>query len=148
MRLPVLTFFMLAWGFSAPVLATEVYHWVDENGVSHFTQSAPAADVSGVMKMIVEDTTPPDYDPEEDRYGVVQQQERMAALRKDRKEGREAEQKRQKDTAARQPVVQYVDRYRAPLFWNTPDYRPQQPDHPFAVPFRTPVLKSPTAIHR
>jgi hypothetical protein len=148
MRLPVLTFFLLACGFSASVLATEVYHWVDENGVSHFTQSAPTAEVSGVRKMIVEDTTPPDYDPEEDRYGVAQQQERMAALREDMKERRDAEQKRRRDTAARQPVVQYVDRYRAPLFWDTPNYRPQQPDHPFAVPFRTPVLKSPTAIHR
>ena len=80
---------------------TEVYHWVDENGVSHFTQSAPSGEVSGVRKMTVEDTTPTDYDPEEDRYGVAQQQERMAALREDMKERREAELKRQRDAAAR-----------------------------------------------
>jgi hypothetical protein len=60
-------------GISMPVLATEVYHWVDENGVAHYSQHAPAADVAGVSKMILEDTTPPDYDPEEDRYGVEAQ---------------------------------------------------------------------------
>jgi hypothetical protein len=145
MRLQVLTFFLLGWGFSASVLATEVYHWVDENGVSHFTQSAPTAEVSGVRKMIVEDTTPPDYDPEEDRYGVAQQQERMAALREDMKERREAEQKRQRDAAARQPAVQYVDRYRAPLFWNPPYFRPQPPQPPIAVPYRINTLKPPGA---
>lgn len=126
---------------------TEVYHWVDENGVSHFTQSAPSGEVSGVRKMTVEDTTPTDYDPEEDRYGVAQQQERMAALREDMKERREAELKRQRDAAARQPQVRYVDRYNAGSFWNYPYYRPQppRPQPPIAVPYETAVLRPPGA---
>jgi hypothetical protein len=135
-------------GLGTAMAETEVYHWVDENGVSHFTQSAPSADVGGVRRMTVEDTRPPDYDPNEDRYGVAQQQERMAALREEMNEKREAEAKRQRDAAARQPAVQYVDRYRSPLFWNPPYYRPQppRPQPPIAVPYETATLAPPGSI--
>jgi hypothetical protein len=134
----------LVCAYGSAVAGTEVYHWVDENGVSHFTQSAPPGEVSGVRKMTVEDTPPPGYDPEEDRYGVVQQQERMAALREEMKEKREAEQKRRRDAAARQPQVRYVDRYTTP-FWNYPYYRPKppRPQPPVAVPYETATLRPP-----
>lgn len=132
-------------GYGGSVSGTEVYHWVDENGVSHFTQSAPPGEVAGVKKMTVEDTAPPDYDPDEDRYGVARQQERMAALREEMKEKREAEQKRQRDAAARQPQVRYVDRYSTPAYWNYPWNRPQppRPQPPIAVPYETAVLRPP-----
>jgi hypothetical protein len=147
MRFTCLTLIALACGISTPVMATEVYHWVDENGVSHFTQQAPSGELNGVEKMTLEDTTPPDYDPEEDRYGVAQQQERMAALREERKEKREAEIKRQRDAAARQPVVRNDNPYdygrRA--FWNQPYYPrpPVRPERPIAVPYQTNTLRPP-----
>jgi len=142
-----LTIIVLSCGISATVMATEIYHWVDENGVSHFTQNAPSAAIAGVEKMTLEDTTPPDYDPEEDIYGVAQQQERMAAIREERKEKLEAGLKRQRDAAARQPAVQYDDPYRygRRAFWNPPYYPrpPLRPEPPIAVPYTTSTLRPP-----
>jgi len=141
--------FLLACLGSMPVLATEVYHWVDEDGVSHYSQSAPGADVAGVSKMILEDTTPPDYDPEEDRYGVKAQAELMASLREEIAEKREAQRERERN-AAQQPVVQYQQPYRHGYssFWYPPYYPspPLLPVHPIApepapiYPFRPPGL--------
>lgn len=145
MRWQILTLMVLSFGVGSGVGATEIFHWVDENGVSHFTQSAPPSDVAGVKQMMVEDSPPPDYDPEEDRYGVAQQQERMAAMRAEMEEKREAEAKRQRDAAARQPVVRYQDRYGSPLFYNPPYYRPRppRPEPPIAVPYETATLRPP-----
>ena len=142
-----LVLFLLAFLASMPVLATEVYHWVDENGVSHYSQNAPATDVGGVSKMILEDTTPPDYDPEEDRYGVEAQAERMASLRKEMADKREAQRERQRN-APQQPVVQYQQPYQYGYspFWRPPYYPrpPLRPEPPIApaptFPFRPPGL--------
>ena len=142
--------FLLAFLASIPVLATEVYHWVDENGVSHYSQSAPAADVAGVSKMILEDTTPPDYDPEEDRYGVEAQAARMALLREEMAEKREAQRERERN-APQQPVVQYRQPYQygyspfwLPPYYPSPPLWPEQPIAPVpsvpSVPFRPPGL--------
>jgi hypothetical protein len=139
--------FLLTCLVSMRVLATEVYHWVDENGVSHYSQNAPGADVAGVSKMILEDTTPPDYDPEEDIYGVEAQAERMASLREEMAGKREAQRERERN-APQQPVVQYQQPYQYgyPSFWQPPYYpspplRPVQPIEPAPVfPFRPPGL--------
>jgi hypothetical protein len=146
MKPTVFALFLLAFLASMPALATEVYHWVDENGVSHYTQSAPPADVNGVKKVILQDTTPSDYDPEEDRYGVEAQAERMASLREEMAEKREAQRERQRN-AAQQPVVQYQQPYPYGYssFWQPPYYpRPPQPVQPIApapiYPFRPPGL--------
>ena len=143
-----LVLFLLAFLASMPVLATEVYHWVDENGVSHYSQNAPATDVDGVSIMILEDTTPPDYDPEEDRYGVEAQAERMASLREEMAEKREAQRERQRNTP-QQPVVQYQQPYQyggyspfwQPPYYPSPPLRPVQPIAPAPTfPFRPPGL--------
>ena len=144
-----LVLFLLAFLASMPVLATEVYHWVDENGVSHYSQNAPATDVDGVSKIILEDTTPPDYDPEEDRYGVEAQAERMASLREEMAEKREAQRERQRN-APQQPVVQYQQPYQYGYssFLRPPHYRspPLRPE-PFIEPL--PVLPfSPRGLNR
>ena len=139
--------FLLTCLASMSVLAIEVYHWVDENGVSHYSQNAPGADVAGVSKMILEDTTPPDYDPEEDRYGVEAQAERMASLREEMAEKREAQRERERN-APQQPVVQYQQPYQYGYspFWLPPYYPgfPVEPQPPVApaptFPFRPPGL--------
>ena len=141
--------FLLAFFASMPVLATEVYHWVDENGVFHYSQNAPAGDVPGVSTMILEDTTPPDYDPEEDRYGVEAQAERMASLREEMADKREAQRERQRN-APQQPVVQYQQPYQygyssflRPPYYPSPPFRPE----PFIEPL--PVLPfSPRGLNR
>jgi len=141
--------FLLAFFASMPVFATEVYHWVDENGVFHYSQNAPAGDVPGVSTMILEDTTPPDYDPEEDRYGVEAQAERMASLREEMADKREAQRERQRN-APQQPVVQYQQPYQygyssflRPPYYPSPPFRPE----PFIEPL--PVLPfSPRGLNR
>ena len=141
--------FLLAFCASMPVLATEVYHWVDENGVPHYSQNVPTADVTGVSIIILEDTRPPDYDPEEDRYGVEAQAERMALLREEMAEKREAQRERQRN-APQQPVVQYQQPYQygyssflRPPYYPSPPLRPE----PFIEPL--PVLPfSPRGLNR
>jgi hypothetical protein len=115
-------------------MATEVYQWVDENGVVHFSQNAPAGNVNGVEKITLEDTTPPDYDPEEDIYGVAAQAERMAALREEMAEKRDAAEDRRRQAPASQAVVQYQDPYPY-RYGNVPYWRPPlRPVHPIEPP--------------
>jgi hypothetical protein len=131
---------------SSAVPATEVYRWVDENGVPNFSSTAPSGNVGGVSKMTLEDTTPPDYDPEEDRYGVSAQAARMASLRKDMKDKREAERRRQRNASQQQPV-QYREPYQygRSLFWRPPYYTrpPVRPERPIVVPYETATFRPP-----
>lgn len=137
---------LLAFLAISPAVATEVYHWVDENGVAHFSQSAPAGTVQGVEMMTLEDTTPPDYDPEEDIYGVAAQAERMAALRKEMDEKREAAQERRRNAPTPQPAVQYQEPYSYGTvpYWRQPVY-PVHPIErpPVAVPYPIDTLRPP-----
>ena len=87
------------------VPAQDVYRWVDENGVVNFSDTAPAAAAAGIETMVLEDSRPSDYDPEEDIYNVAAQAERMAALREEMAAEREARRERQRE--APQPPVQY-----------------------------------------
>ena len=138
MKLTGPALFLLAFLASSPALATEIYHWVDENGVSHYTQSAPPADVAGVSQVVLQDSTPPDYDPEEDRYGVQAQAERMASLREEMEEKREAQRERERNTAQR-TVIQYQQPYQYGYssFLRPPYYPwpPLRPEPPIAVPY-------------
>ena len=54
--------------------ATEVYRWVDEDGVVHFSQTAPPGQETDVSKMSLADTRPSDYDPDADIYGVAERE--------------------------------------------------------------------------
>jgi hypothetical protein len=129
----------------SPVFATEIFHWVDENGVEHFSQSAPLTDVAGVSQVNLEDTTPPDFDPEEDRYGIQAQAERMASLRDEMAEKREARRQRER-SAPQQPVVQYREPYYVNGWYQRPPYRPHppiEPELPIAVPYETATFRPP-----
>ena len=122
----------------------EVYHWVDEQGVDHYSQERPPAEVTGVRVLLLEDTTPTEFDPEEDLYGVEEQAIRMAALREEMQQRREAAAERER-TAPRPPVVIYPEPYTS-WPWLTPAYpwRPPRPHPPpIAVPFPTATLAPP-----
>jgi len=146
MTIAIITLFAVLAGSGGPVSASsfEVYHWVDENGVEHYSQDPPPEDVRGVRLMQLEDTTPTGFDPEEDIYGVDQQAERIAALREEMQQRREAAIERQR-LAPRPPVVIYQEPY-ASWPWLTPVYpwRPTRPEPPpIAVPYRTATLAPP-----
>jgi len=142
----VITLVLLATMASATLYADEIYHWIDENGVQNFSQTQPAGNTTGVSKMNLADTTPADYDPEEDRYDVEAQAERMNALREDMEKRREAARERQR-SAAQQPAVQYREParyYSRPLLY-PPIYPrpPHRPEPPIAVPYPTDTLRPP-----
>ena len=142
----VINLVLLATIASATVSADEIYHWIDENGVQNFSQTQPAGNTAGVSKMNLADTTPADYDPEEDRYNVQAQAERMSALREDMEKRREAARERQ-STAAQQQVSQYrePDRYYSRPLLYPPIYPrpPHRPQPPIAVPYPTETLRPP-----
>ena len=130
---------LLASAAASEIQALEVYSWVDENGVTHFSDTGPE-DASQLEN-------PAPADDGEDVFGIEAQAERMRALRETMEERRSAalEARRQ---AAQQPVVQYVDqpRYGYPIF-GLPGYpgyparppeRPPRPEPYSTVPFKPP----------
>lgn len=150
MKFTGLALFLLVMLAGSPaVAATEIFHWVDENGVAHFSQSAPLSDVAGVSHLTLEDTTPPDYDPEEDRYGVEAQAERMAALREEMAQKRESRRDRQHNSY-QQPLVQYREPYYVSGLLRPPYYPrpPLRPEPPIAVPYETTTLLPPGSGRR
>ena len=131
---------------ASQALAYEVYHWVDDNGVPHYSQEAPQDTIEGVRKIQLEDATTADFDPDEDIYGVQQQADRMASLRKDMQQRRDAAKERQRN--APQPgTVIYTNSYPSysNRFWLPPAYPrpPVRPEHPIAVPYLTETLAPP-----
>lgn len=135
---------------ASPLAATEVFRWVDENGVIHFSQNPPPGNDERVEVLMLDDSPPPDYDPEEDLYGVEAMAEEMSQLReemaKKRDLARERQQNNSQQTAVQyQQPVQYGYPYLGrPLFPgarppNRP--RPPRPERPQPEPYPTDVLK-------
>lgn len=122
----------------------EIYHWLDENGVPNFSQKQPDRKTPGISILNLADTTPPDYDPGEDRYGVREQAQRMNALREEMKQRRDASRERQRN-AARQQVVQYREpvRYYSHPIRHSPilSRKPHKPQAPVVVPDPTSTLE-------
>lgn len=140
------TMAFLAMIASPLTLGGEVYHWLDENGVPNFSQRQPGEEVEGVSRLILPDTTPPDYDPDEDRYDIEAQAERMAALRKEMEQQREDARERRRNIAQQQ-VIPYQEPYRryARGIWFPPYYPrpPLRPQPPVTVPYRSATLAPP-----
>ena len=140
----IITLALLAMIASTTAAGQEIFHWIDENGVPNFSQEQPAGKIAGLSRLYLEDTTPPDYDPEQDLYGIEAQAERMSALREDLEQRREAQRERQRN-AVQQPVVQYrePERYYSRPLWYPPIYPrpPLKPTPPIAVPYETSTLK-------
>ncbi len=137
---------ILAMIASTTAAAYEIYHWLDENGVPNFSQNQPDWKIPGVSMITLEDTTPPDYDPDEDRYGIQAQAERMSALREEMEQRRKAVLERQRNSTQRQ-VVQYREPYLSywygiggyyPPIYPRPPHRPRPP---IAVPYSTSTLQ-------
>jgi hypothetical protein len=122
------------------VLAGPIYHWVDEDGVHHYTETAPPSRSTDVELVTVEDTRSPDYDPEQDLYNVAGQAERMQARRDELAQKREAARERQERLAQQQPTVVYRDAglpYSSTWWGGNPGY-PVRPGKPPVKPGRPP----------
>ena len=139
----------LAW--NDPLSAVEVYQWVDENGVTHFSQFAPA-DTSAEVNMRTLADEAPRVDPEEDRYAVEQTAKDMEAYRNELEQKRE----RRREEQASTPVPVVVERYNdvGYPYWpvNYPDrparppaWRPDRPGGPGSGPRPTPLPQPPAS---
>ena len=77
--------------------STDVYHWVDDDGVVHFSDTRPNDDAD-VKTLQVDAANPPGYDPAEDPYSIANQAKRMnekwSALAKEREQRRKARRER------------------------------------------------------
>lgn len=139
--------------------AGPIYHWVDDEGVHHYTESPPPEAPSEVSTVEVQDTRSADYTPEQDIYGVAETAERTAAIRQDMEEKREKN-REDRNRQAQQPVV-IMQQQASPYlsnWWGRPGYpnRPGKPPNrppgkpelpieppgsiepPYAVPFDPP----------
>lgn len=74
------TLLLLASAASVPAAAADVYRWVDEGGVVHFSQWAPKGEIDDVSTVSVDTSTPTDYDPQDDPYSILNQSERIHEL--------------------------------------------------------------------
>jgi hypothetical protein len=147
MKLRSILFVLLAGLVVAPVFAIEIYRWVDENGVVHFSQTEPPGNDAGVKKMNLEDSTPSSYDPDQDRYNVEAQAEQMALIRAEMDKKRELAREQKLNTPQPPPVTQYQN---AP-YWQVPYYPgrpigprpPPRPEPPIERPYPTATLRPP-----
>jgi len=134
---------LMALSAGAPALAVDIYQWVDENGVINFSHVRPADERLAVTEVILAETNPPDFDPEEDRYGIEAQAERMQTLRQEMEARRESQKPQAPlNTPAAVPYRDPYKRYSYPLLY--PPYRPVppiRPEPPIAVPYETATLK-------
>lgn len=126
---------------------TEVYHWVDENGVSVFSQTGPNEASGEVRKLALEGSPPAGYDPDDDIFGVEEQAARMKALREGMEERRQARVEAQRRAEAQRPVPQYREQPMWGYGIRYPGYPvrpPIWPGEPVVTPHRTaPFLPSP-----
>jgi len=125
-HLPMLTIMMLAMSGAG---ATEIFQWIDDEGVVHFSDTRPESDVA-VKALHVNKSTPADYDPQDDPYSILNQAARMnrswAELEKIRDE--RAEKRREEAERNRRYVELYEPDfyYQRPgrYFWNSGRYPP------------------------
>ena len=136
LRVPIL---MLA----VNVHASEIYKWVDEDGIVHFSDTMPADDTK-VESLRLNATNPPDYDPSNDPYSIRNQADRIGETWSRLEEEREARREKQREAALRQPAYvyqpydSYYDRNRYPYF--RPGLRP--PSYPgHRPPFQGPTVR-------
>ncbi len=98
--------------------AAEIYHWVDANGVSHYSQWKPAEVQEQVQEITLQDTRPSDYDPSDNPYHSSRHAAAMAELWADIEQRRAAAKARQR-TAAPAPLAVYPQPESYPLapYW-------------------------------
>lgn len=82
--------------------ATDIYRWVDDEGIVHFSDTRPGDD-SGVRTLQVHSSNPPGYDPSEDPYSVANQAKRV-----NDKWSELADEREKREEKRREQAQQYV----------------------------------------
>jgi len=109
-RIHLVPLLLLAAGLAH---AAEIYHWVDEEGVAHYSQTPPPADAAVEVETRQFDaSTPEDYDPREYEYSVMNQAQRIHAEWAELMAAQEAEQEaREAERERRAYERRYPERY-------------------------------------
>jgi len=122
--------------------ASEIYHWVDKDGVAHYSQFPPPEDTADVSKKKLEAQALPGNSPTEDVYNVKEHERRMAQWRKERDQRRQDA--REEKSQPQPPPVRYPEPYNgfSRSFWYPPIYhRP-----PYRPPHRPPNRPQPPVV--
>jgi len=106
------------------ISASEIYQWVDENGVSHFSQQPPAKDTQDVSTRAIIETAPSVSAEAEDIYDTEAHAERMAEWRKEREQERKDARDRKDQESRQQPTYQQPESYGRRPYIYPPIYRP------------------------
>ncbi len=110
-----------------PAAAYEVFKWVDEDGVTHFSESEPSAATTDVTRLVLATGNPTDYAPEADYYSIRNQAERTNEAYQRIEERRAARATKRAEAAERaaqtraQTVTYYepARRYAFPVVFHT-----------------------------
>lgn len=120
-KMPAMWGLALGLMLCAPLQAGEIYKWVDEEGVTHYSQQPPP---SGEAARVGVDR-PPDEEIERERREMQETGERLEARREER---REAEQQAQEKAAEREQREQRCADLRSTLKKLTENRRLLVPD--------------------
>ncbi len=96
----------LCAAIALPAAAYEIYKWVDEDGVVHYSQWAPEDSDAEVAKLEFERTNPPGYDPAEDDYSIENQAERIGEQWRAIAEEKEAREEAERAAAIEQRLAE------------------------------------------
>ncbi|NOR20386.1 MAG: DUF4124 domain-containing protein [Xanthomonadales bacterium] len=119
------TLLVLAVITSAKVFASEIYHWVDESGVSHFSQQPPDRDTPNVSTQKIQNTAPSGASQGEDIYNTKAHEERMAEWRAEREQERQDARDRKNQANSQQSIrYQQPESYGRQPYLYPPIYRP------------------------
>ncbi len=140
----ITTLVLLAFIGSTKVAASDIYHWVDENGVSHYSQYQPGGDTPNVSKQKLQNKAPPGNGEAEDVYNVAAHEKHMAEWREERDKNRADTRARNKQTA-QQRSTRNPESYDAQSgsYLYPPVYgrRPVRPRPPIVRPRPSPGLR-------
>jgi len=131
-RIHLIATLLLAAGLAH---AGQIYHWVDEEGVPHYSQTPPADVAVPVETREVATSTPDDYDPDDYEYSVMNQAARIhaewTALAEERakeqeaqREARRAAHERLADESYERREDRYGRRYGRAVYYPPAHLRP------------------------
>ena len=132
---------LLLMGITQAAFGSEIFHWVDEDGILHYSDWAPTNTDIEVRKVVISESNPPDYDPDEDPNSILDQASRTNERWQELKEQKEERREQRRELAAepRNPApVEYYEPYYDSSPWFYYPVRPGRPPgsaHP--KPFRT-----------
>ncbi len=122
MHIPMLTVAVLVLlsACAASANASEIYQWMDEDGVVHFSDTRPE-DGAVVTRLRFQEMNPPDYDPVEDPYSIRNQATRTNAVWAELEKAREEREEKRREEAERN--LRYAPApYDPYLYYSRPAY--------------------------